>query len=144
MNGLTISLKHFCLMVLTIGGAIGLFLSQYVNAPIELHGSVIGAVTSGKTQTTEMLSSDELAVLLERHQPDGSIIDQIVELKTAEIRLSEEKVEPSRFVPLIGQAELHRVYFVCDIVCKLRDGAEHRVKIKAEKNHFHLVGNSKQ
>jgi hypothetical protein len=144
MTKRTISLRCFTLFVLVLGCAAGLILSHYVNAPNDLNQPILGPITSGMPRLTQPLTSEELASALARHKSDGSIIDQIVKLKSADITPTEKSVEPSRNVPLIGQAELHRYFFICDTVCKLRDGSEQRIKIRTEKNHFHLVENTKQ
>ena len=141
MKRRSFSLKYFIVFVLVFGCTAGLVLSRYINRPYVLQQPVMGQITSGTGNTSVTLTSYELAAALARHKPDGSIIDQVVKLKSADIRLAEKRIEPTDTVPLIGPAELHCSIFLCDTVCELQDGSERRIRIRTKKHYFHTTGN---
>ena len=134
-----ISLRCFLAIILIAGTSIGLFLSYLINRPIDLNQNAIGYITSPAEQYDNSLTYVEFVRAFKRRQNDGSVLDSVQHIVSAEISLIESSVDPPRDIPRLGFAETHRDFYLCKATCVLKDGDNKKLNIKMEKNHFHLV-----
>jgi hypothetical protein len=101
-------------------------------------------------------SDDEVIRALERAKPVQGGLPMLYEVQRNNVRIVKEKIadyiDPPRFVPLIGPAQLHHVHWKCTIYYTetIRVGwpVPHTIRdedavevIYIDHNHFHMVGN---
>lgn len=99
----------------------------------------------GEVPLSEPLTDDEILFALKRNRPssnrDAGAVVRIVKQKTAEY------VDPQRFVPLIGQSQLHHAHYKCTVHFKKlsagTEGKESTEVIYVDHNAFHLIHESK-
>lgn len=101
-------------------------------------------------------SDDEVIRALEKAKPVQGGLPFLYEVQRSNVRIRKEKiadyVDPPRFVPLIGPAQLHHVHWKCTVYYTetirvgwpipytVRDEDSVEV-IYIDNNHFHMVGN---
>jgi len=118
---------------------------------------ILGPLTAGGPATAlDPPSDDEIMVALERARPIEGGLPFLHETQRNNVRIVKEKiadyVDPPRFVPLIGPAQLHHAHYKCSIYFEevthvgwpvpytVRDEDALEV-IYIDHNHFHMVGN---
>lgn len=118
---------------------------------------VLGPLTAGGPQVAlDPPSDDEVMRALERARPTEGGLPFLHSIQRNNVRIVKEKiadyVDPPRFVPLIGPAQLHHAHYKCSIYFTeitrvgwpvphtLRDEDSMEV-IYIDHNHFHMVGN---
>jgi hypothetical protein len=118
---------------------------------------VLGPLTSGgPVQALDPPSDDEIMRALERAHPLKGGLPMMHEVQRLNCRIVKEKisdyVDPPRFYPLMGPAQLHHAHYKCTIYYTeitrvgwplphtLRD-EDAREVIYVDHNHFHMVGN---
>lgn len=118
---------------------------------------IIGPLTAGgPVMALDEPSDDEVMRALERVRPVQGNWPFLYEVQRNNVRMVKEKiadyVDPPRFVPLIGPAQLHHAHYKCTIYFEevKRVGWPHPHTIRDEDtvevvyidhNHFHMVGN---
>ncbi|MBM4005424.1 MAG: hypothetical protein FJ295_19380 [Planctomycetes bacterium] len=101
-------------------------------------------------------SDDEVMWALEKARPTEGGLPFLYSVHRNNVRIVKEKiadyVDPPRFVPLIGPAQLHHAHYKCTIYFSevkrigwpvphtLRDDEVQEV-VYIDHNHFHMVGN---
>lgn len=140
----TVSLKWLLITVPVLGCMIGLILSHNLNSPVQLDVPVLGRMTAGTAPVNNRLTFDELAHAVDCRQSDDAVLKEVFKIESAKISLIKTIVEPAKNWPLIGLAELHRAFYLCETVCQMKDGSKQRIKIRAEKNHFHVADSPKR
>jgi hypothetical protein len=118
---------------------------------------ILGPFTAGgPTVALDPPSDDEVMLALEAARPLEGGIPLLWEQQRNDVRIVKEKiadyVDPPRFVPTIGPAQLHHAHYKCTIYFSevthvgwpvphtLRDEEAIEV-IYIDHNHFHMVGN---
>jgi len=118
---------------------------------------VLGPLTAGGPSVAlDPPSDDEVMRALERARPSEGGLPLLHEIQRNNVRIVKEKiadyVDPPRFVPMIGPAQLHHAHYKCTIyyteVTRVgwpvpyttRDEDSVEV-IYVDHNHFHMVGN---
>ena len=118
---------------------------------------ILGPITAGGPATAlDEPSDDEIMRALERANPVQGGLPLLHEIQRNDVRIVKEKiadyVDPPRFVPLIGPAQLHHAHYKCTIYYTeitrvgwpvpytTRDEEAIEV-IYVDHNHFHMVGN---
>lgn len=118
---------------------------------------IMGPITAGGPAIAlDPPSDDEVVRALEHARPTEGGLPFLHEIQRNNVRIVKEKiadyVDPPRFVPLIGPAQLHHAHYKCTIYFteKTRVGwpvphtltDEDSVEvIYIDHNHFHMVGN---
>jgi hypothetical protein len=123
---------------------------RYARVPI------LGPVTSGPVMALDEPSDDEVMRALEKARPVQGGLPLLYELQRNNVRIHKELiadyVDPPRFVPLIGPAQLHHAHYKCTIyfsetkrvgwpvpyTVHNQDAVE---VLYIDHNHFHMVGN---
>ena len=118
---------------------------------------ILGPITAGGPAVAlDPPSDDEVVVALERARPIEGGLPFLHEVQRNNVRIVKEKiadyVDPPRFVPLVGPAQLHHAHYKCTIYFEevthvgwpvpytVRD--EDAVEVLyIDHNHFHMVGN---
>ncbi len=124
---------------------------RYDNVPI------MGPLTAGGPAVAQdPPSDDEVMRALEKARPIEGGIPFLYEQQRNNVRIVKEKiadyVDPPRFVPLIGPAQLHHAHYKCTIYFTERKRVGWPVPhtltdedsievIYIDHNHFHMVGN---
>ena len=100
-------------------------------------------------------TDDEVVRALEKARPVQGGIPFFYEKQRNNVRIIKEKIadyiDPPRFYPLIGPAQLHHAHYKCTIYCSERaivgypvphtlDDREVIEVIYIDHNHFHMVG----
>lgn len=118
---------------------------------------VLGPLTpGGAIEAMDEPSDDEVMRAFERARPVQGGTPFLHETQRNNVRIIKEKiadyVDPPRFVPLIGPAQLHHAHYKCTIYYsemvnvgwpvpyRVRDRDAVEV-IYIDHNHFHMVGN---
>ncbi len=118
---------------------------------------ILGPITAGGPAVAlDPPSDDEVMVAFERARPIEGGIPFLHEVQRNNIRIVKEKiadyVDPPRFVPMIGPAQLHHAHYKCTIYYdettwvgwpipySYRDEDAVEV-VYIDHNHFHIVGN---
>lgn len=117
---------------------------------------ILGPTTSGgEPVALDPPSDDEVMVALERARPVQGGIPLIWEKQRNDVRIIKEKiadyVDPPRFYPLIGPAQLHHAHYKCTIYFDERTTVGYPVPhtlrdreaievVYIDHNHFHMVG----
>ncbi|MHB0956189.1 MAG: hypothetical protein ACYC6N_10435 [Pirellulaceae bacterium] len=118
---------------------------------------ILGPITAGGPAVAlDAPSDDEVMVAFEKARPIEGGIPLLHEVQRNNVRICKEKiadyVDPPRFVPMIGPAQLHHAHYKCTIYYdetvwvgwpipysyRDEDAAE---VIYIDHNHFHMVGN---
>jgi hypothetical protein len=117
---------------------------------------VLGPLTAGGPAVAlDPPSDDEVMRALEKARPVEGGIPFLSETQRNNVRIIKEKiadyVDPPRFVPLIGPAQLHHAHYKCTIFFDERRIRTWPVPYSTEDetvevvyidhNHFHMVGN---
>ena len=118
---------------------------------------ILGPLTAGgPAQALDAPSDDEVMKALEHARPVEGGLPFLFEKQRNNVRIVKEKiadyVDPPRFVPLIGPAQLHHAHYKCTIyfeeVTNVGWPIPHRLVdedtrevIYIDHNHFHMVGN---
>jgi len=118
---------------------------------------VLGPITAGgPVVALDPPSDDEVLRALERARPVEGGLPFLHERQHNNLRIVKEKiadyVDPPRFVPLIGPAQLHHAHYKCTVyfteVTRVGWPVPHTLKdedavevIYIDHNHFHMVGN---
>ncbi len=124
---------------------------RYGRAPI------LGPLTAGGPAVAlDPPSDDEVLRALERAKPVQGGLPFLHEVQRSNVRIVKEKIadyiDPPRFIPLIGPAQLHHAHYKCTVyysettrvgwpvpyTVQDQDAAE---VIYIDHNHFHMVGN---
>lgn len=118
---------------------------------------ILGPVTAGgPIEALDVPSDDEVIRALERARPIEGGMPLLYEKQRNNVRIVKTKiadyVDPPRFVPTIGPAQLHHAHYKCTIYFTevtyvgwpiphtLKDEDAQEV-IYIDHNHFHMVGN---
>lgn len=118
---------------------------------------IMGPLThGGPVKALDAPSDDEVMRALERVRPVQGGLPFLHEVQRNNVRIVKDKiadyVDPPRFVPLIGPAQLHHAHYKCTIYFEevtrigwpyphtIRDGDSVEV-IYIDHNHYHMVGN---
>lgn len=118
---------------------------------------ILGPLTAGGPAVAlDPPSDDEVMRALEKARPTEGGLPLFHEIQRNRVRIVKEKiadyVDPPRFIPLIGPAQLHHAHYKCTIFFEevtrvgwpvphtLRDEDAVEV-IYIDHNHFHMVGN---
>jgi len=118
---------------------------------------ILGPITSGGPPVAlDPPSDDEVMRALEKARPVQGGVPLIWEKQRNNVRIIKEKiadyVDPPRFYPLIGPAQLHHAHYKCSIyyaetttvgypVPHTLEDQEVVEVIYIDHNHFHMVGN---
>lgn len=118
---------------------------------------ILGPITAGgPAKALDPPSDDEVMVALERARPVEGGIPLLYEVQRNNVRIVKEKcadyVDPPRFVPMIGPAQLHHAHYKCTIyfeeVKRIGWPVPHTIRdeeavevVYIDHNHFHMVGN---
>jgi hypothetical protein len=125
-------------------GTISGFLAKHWSrvAPIQLDTVLIGSLSVDPAEPIEEPTLDEIrnAINRQRQYLRADISDRlsgnIMELKVLAATTS---MAPPRFVPLIGNARLHRVMFQCSVKLMHSDGSIVSEEVLVEKTAFKLI-----
>ena len=117
----------------------------------------MGPITAGGPAVAiDPPSDDEVMVAFEKAHPVAGGLPFLHEVQRNNVRMCKEKiadyVDPPRFVPMIGPAQLHHAHYKCTIYYTERHGSAGRSPtrdqdedavevIYIDHNHFHMVGN---
>jgi len=118
---------------------------------------ILGPLTAGGPAVAlDPPSDDEVMRAFDRARPIEGGLPLLHEVQRNNVRIVKEKiadyVDPPRFVPLIGPAQLHHAHYKCTVYYSevtrvgwpvphtLRDEDSVEV-IYIDHNHFHMVGN---
>ncbi len=118
---------------------------------------ILGPLTAGGPAVAlDVPSDDEVMRAFDRARPIEGGLPLLHEVQRNNVRIVKEKiadyVDPPRFVPLIGPAQLHHAHYKCTIYYSettrvgwpiphtLKDEESVEV-IYIDHNHFHMVGN---
>ena len=134
-----ISLKWFLLAVLILGTSTSIYLSSLLNRPIRLNQNAIGHIATAQNRPDNSLTYQEFVRAVERRSADGSVLDTIQQIQSAEISLIESSIEPAKDILNLGLTEIHRDFYLCNAKCLFKDGTSQTLRIQMEKNHFHVV-----
>ncbi len=126
------------------------WLERYERVPI------LGPTTAGNEPVAlDPPSDDEVMRAFEKANPVGGGIPLLFERQRNDVRIIKEKIadyiDPPRFYPLIGPAQLHHAHYKCTIYYSQRDIVGYPVPhslddeeavetIYIDHNHFHMVG----
>lgn len=118
---------------------------------------ILGPITSeGPAVALDPPSDDEVERALERARPIEGGVPLFYEKQRNNVRIVKEKiadyVDPCRFVPLIGPAQLHHAHYKCTVyfteITRVGWPVPHTLTdedaqevIYIDHNHFHMVGN---
>ena len=118
---------------------------------------ILGPITAGgPVVALDPPSDDEVMRALEHARPIEGGLPFLHEIQRSNVKIVKEKIadyiDPPRFVPLIGPAQLHHAHYKCSIYFteKTRVGwpvphtltdEESIEVIYIDHNHFHMVGN---
>jgi len=118
---------------------------------------VLGPLTSGgPAHAIDPPSDDEIMRSLERAHPVEGGFPMLHEVQRNNVHIVKDKiadyVDPPRFYPLIGPAQLHHAHYKCTIyyteVTRIGWPLPHTLRnedarevIYVDHNHFHMVGN---
>src|SRR5687767_3369301 len=118
---------------------------------------ILGPITSeGPVVALDPPSDDEVIRAMERALPLEGGVPLLYEKQRNNVRIVKEKiadyVDPPRFVPLIGPAQLHHAHYKCTVyyteVTRVGWPVPHTLTdedaqevIYIDHNHFHMVGN---
>lgn len=117
---------------------------------------ILGPTTSGGTvKALDPPSDDEVMHALEQARPIQGGIPLIYETERNNVRIIKEKIsdyiDPPRFYPLIGPAQLHHAHYKCTIYFAEKTTVGYPVPhtlhdreavevVYIDHNHFHMVG----
>ncbi|MEO1615417.1 MAG: hypothetical protein AAFV88_06180 [Planctomycetota bacterium] len=117
---------------------------------------ILGPITSGGPPIAlDPPSDDEVMRALEKARPTQGGIPILYEKQRNDVRIIKEKiadyVDPPRFYPLIGPAQLHHAHYKCTIYFEERTTVGYPVPhtlhdreavevVYIDHNHFHMVG----
>jgi hypothetical protein len=117
---------------------------------------ILGPTTAGgPVVALDPPSDDEVMHALEKARPVQGGVPFLHEKQRNNVRIIKEKIadyiDPPRFYPLIGPAQLHHAHYKCTIYCSERtivgypvphtlDDNEVIEVIYIDHNHFHMVG----
>jgi len=117
---------------------------------------ILGPTTAGgPVVALDPPTDDEVIRALEKARPVKGGIPFLYEKQRNNVRMIKEKIadyiDPPRFYPLIGPAQLHHAHYKCTIYCSERaivgypvphtlDDREVIEVIYIDHNHFHMVG----
>ena len=117
---------------------------------------ILGPITAGGPAVAlDPPSDDEVMVAFERARPIEGI-PFIHETQRNNVRIIKDKIadyiDPPRFIPMIGPAQLHHAHYKCTIyyeeVTRVGWPVPHTIKdedsvevVYIDHNHFHRVGN---
>ena len=126
------------------------FEERYARVPI------LGPTTSGgPVRALDPPSDHEVMMSLEKARPVNGGIPLLYEKQRNNVRIVKEKiadyVDPPRFYPLVGPAQLHHAHYKCTIYCDERATVGYPVPhslhdrevievIYIDHNHLHMVG----
>ena len=118
---------------------------------------ILGPITAGGPAVAlDPPSDDEVMVAFERACPVEGGLPFLHEIQRNNVRIVKCKiadyVDPPRFVPLIGPAQLHHAHYKCTIyyerVTRVGWPVPHTIRdedavevVYIDHNHFHMVGN---
>ena len=118
---------------------------------------IMGPLThGGPIKALDAPSDDEVMRALERVRPVQGGLPFLHEVQRNNVRIVKDKiadyVDPPRFVPLIGPAQLHHAHYKCTIyfeeVTRVGWPYPHTIRdtdsvevIYIDHNHYHMVGN---
>jgi hypothetical protein len=115
---------------------------------------ILGPATYGDDSSIDPPTKEQVLAALDLEQAYG--LPQLQQIDRSNVRITKEKiadyVDPPRFVPHIGPAQLHHAHYKCTIFCDQQTSVgwpvPHKTKKEAEfvvyidHNHFHLVARS--
>lgn len=118
---------------------------------------ILGPLTAGGPSVAlDPPSDDEVMRALERARPSEGGLPLLHEIQRNNVRIVKDKiadyVDPPRFIPLIGPAQLHHAHYKCTVyfteVTRVGWPVPHTLRdedsvevIYVDHNHFHMVGN---
>ena len=120
---------------------------------VEILGPI---VAGGPTTAQDEPSDDEVMRAMDKARPLEGNVPFLYEQQRNNVRIVKEKIadyiDPPRFIPLIGPAQLHHAHYKCTIyfeeVTNVGWPIPHRLinedaveVIYIDHNHFHMVGN---
>ena len=117
---------------------------------------ILGPTTAGgPVKALDPPSDDEIMIALEEARPVNGGIPLLYEKQRNNVRIIKEKIadyiDPPRFYPLIGPAQLHHAHYKCTIYFDERTTIGYPVPhslhdreaievVYIDHNHFHMVG----
>ncbi len=117
---------------------------------------ILGPTTAGgPVVALDPPTDDEVMHALERARPVQGGVPFLYEKQRSNVRIIKEKIadyiDPPRFYPLIGPAQLHHAHYKCTVYCSERAIVGYPVPhtledrevievIYIDHNHFHMVG----
>lgn len=118
---------------------------------------ILGPITAGGPAIAlDAPSDDEIMVALEKARPVEGGVPLLYEVQRNNVRIVKQKiadyVDPPRFVPMIGPAQLHHAHYKCTIyfeeVKRIGWPVPHTIRdedaievVYVDHEHFHMVGN---
>ena len=118
---------------------------------------ILGPITAGGPAVAlDPPSDDEVMVAFEKARPIEGGFPFLHEVQRNNVRMCKEKiadyVDPPRFVPMVGPAQLHHAHYKCTIYYEeivwvgwpipySYRNEDAREVIYIDHNHFHMVGN---
>ena len=118
---------------------------------------ILGPITAGgPVESLDPPSDDEVMRALEKARPIQGDISWLYEQQRNNVRIVKDKIadyiDPPRFYPLIGPAQLHHCHYKCTVYfteithvgwpvphTKINEDAQEVLYL--DHNHFHAVGN---
>ena len=133
------SLRLFLIGTFVLG-TIAAFVIEHLYRvdPIQLNAIFLGALSDDPAEPVEEPTLEEVshAIYRERRKLGSDFSGTITELKILGVNTS---INPPRFVPLIGNASLHRAMFRCSVKLIHSDGSISNPVVLVEKNAFRLI-----
>ena len=118
---------------------------------------ILGPLTAGGPRTAmDVPSDDEVMRAFFKAHPLKSGVPFLYDVSRNDVRIVKEKlgdyIDPPRFIPLVGPAQLHHAHYKCSIyyneIVRVGWPVPHSLVdeeaievIYIDHNHFHLVGN---
>ncbi len=109
-----------------------------------IHGSLAQQRKAVHRSRLDPPSDDEVLRAFEKARSTRSNVPLLTTKQGKKVRIVKEKiadyVDPPRFVPLLGMAQLHHAHYKCMIYFTERTDEEATEVIYIDHNHFHLRG----
>lgn len=122
--------------------------------------SVVGPITAdGPPTALDPPSDDEILQAMQKFWQTRGDNPEIATIQRTNVLIAREKiadyVDPARFIPLVGKAQLHHAHYKCSVYFTERSTngrpSPHNTEVVKEAvevvyidhNHYHLVGNPK-
>lgn len=137
------SLRQFLIGTIVLGAISAFVMKHWTQAaPIQLRSTMMGKLSDDPGEPIEEPTLDEIMHAMDgERQSFGSEVSGRITGRIMERTIlgATTSIEPPRFVPLIGNASLHRVMFRCSVKWRNRDGSVSSDVVLIEKNAFRLI-----